>query len=76
MRCGSAKRRNSYPTRLTERTAMPVFDIADPAIPFADLVERAGRGEDIVLARDGAPRARLVPVRSPLRTFTAVCGFQ
>lgn len=51
---------------------MPVFDIADPAIPLSTLVERAERGEDIVLARDGVPCARIVPVRPPLRSFTAV----
>ena len=72
MRCGSVKRRNDRPTRLTEKAAMPVFDIADPAIRLSDLVERAGREEDIVLARDGVPRARIVPVRPPLRSFTAV----
>ena len=51
---------------------MPVFDIADPAIRLSDLVERAERGEDVVLARDGVPCARIVPVRPPLRSFTAV----
>ena len=50
----------------------PVFDIADPAIRLSDPVERAGRGEDIVLARDGVPCARVVPVRPPVRSFTAV----
>ena len=51
---------------------MPVFDIADPAIRLSDLVERAERGEDVVLARDGVPCARIVPVRPPLRSFTAI----
>ncbi len=51
---------------------MPVFDIADPELPLSDLVERAGRGEDIVLASDGVPRARIVPARPPTRSFTAV----
>ena len=50
----------------------PVFDIADPAIRLSSLVERAVRGEDIVLSRDGVPRARIVPIRPPVRTFTAV----
>ncbi len=50
----------------------PVFDIADPAIRLSSLVERAVRGEDIVLSRDGVPCARIVPIRPPVRTFTAV----
>ena len=51
----------------------PVFDIADPATRLSTLVERAGRGEDIVLARNGAPVARIVPVRPPMaRTIEAI----
>jgi prevent-host-death family protein len=33
---------------------------------LSDLVERAAKGEDIVIAKAGRPRVRLVPV--PLRT--------
>ncbi len=50
----------------------PVFDIADPAIRLSTLVERAERGEDIAISRDGVPCARIVPIRPPVRTFTAV----
>ena len=59
--------------RERERVVMPpVFDIADPAIRLSTLVEGAERGEDIVLSRDGVPCARIVRIRPPVRTFTAV----
>ena len=32
---------------------------------LSQLVERAEAGEDIVIARNGKPAARLVPIRSP-----------
>lgn len=35
---------------------------------LSDLVERAAGGEDIVIARSGTPRVRLVAVRAPRRT--------
>ena len=73
MCCRSGKHCNGPTTRPTERVAMPpVFDIADPAIRLSTLVERAERGEDIVISRDGVPCARIVPIRLPVRTFTAV----
>jgi len=34
---------------------------------LSDLVERAANGEDIVIARAGTPRARLVAVQEPRR---------
>ena len=34
---------------------------------FSRLVERAARGEEIVIARDGRPLARLVPLAAPRR---------
>ena len=39
---------------------------------LSDLVERAANGEDIVIARSGRPRVRLVPV--PERTEPRVFG--
>ncbi len=50
----------------------PVFDIAEPAIRLSTLVERAERGEDIAISRDGVPCARIVPIRPPVRRFTAI----
>ena len=36
-------------------------NIADAKARLPELVERAARGEEIVIARNGEPRARLVP---------------
>lgn len=35
---------------------------ADMSAPFSDLVERVQRGEEVVIARDGEPVAKIVPV--------------
>jgi prevent-host-death family protein len=43
--------------------AKPV-NIADAKARLPALVERAAHGEEIVIARNGQPRARLVPLRS------------
>lgn len=34
---------------------------------LSDLVERAAGGEDIVIAKAGSPRVRLVPIHAPRR---------
>ena len=39
-------------------------NIADAKARLPELVERAARGEEVVIARNGKPRARLVPLRS------------
>jgi prevent-host-death family protein len=45
----------------TMPVAKPV-NIADAKARLPELVERAARGEEIVIARNGEPRARLVPL--------------
>jgi prevent-host-death family protein len=40
-------------------------NIADAKARLPELVERAARGEEIVIARSGRPRARLVPLAPP-----------
>jgi prevent-host-death family protein len=40
-------------------------NIADAKARLPELVERAARGEEIVIARNGQPRARLVPLAPP-----------
>ncbi len=42
-------------------------NIADAKAHLPELVERAARGEEIVIARNGKPRARLVPLESAKR---------
>jgi prevent-host-death family protein len=41
---------------------------------LSQLVERAQAGEDIVIARNGKPVARLVPVDQPTPTFASLRG--
>ena len=42
-------------------------NIADAKARLPELVERAAQGEEIVIARNGKPRARLVSLPSPKR---------
>ena len=35
---------------------------------LSELVERAARGEEVVIAKAGQPKARLVPIARPRRT--------
>ena len=42
-------------------------NIADAKARLPELVERAARGEEIVIARNGKPRARLVPLAAGTR---------
>ena len=39
-------------------------NIADAKARLPELVDRAARGEEVVIARNGKPRARLVPLRA------------
>ena len=54
-------------TNMTTRAAdMPaIVNIADAKARLSELVERASRGDEIVIARNGQPRARLVPLEPP-----------
>ena len=38
------------------------YNIYEAKTRLSELVERAARGEEIIIARNGTPRARLVPV--------------
>ena len=68
------KRWNSPSTCLAGKSVLPpTFDIADPAIRLSAPVERAERGEDVVISRNGVPSARIVPLRPPVtRTIEAI----
>jgi prevent-host-death family protein len=48
-------------------------NIADAKARLPELVERAARGEEITIARNGKPRARLVPLARRTRRV-AGCG--
>jgi len=43
---------------------MEITDIQDAQARLAQLVERALRGEDVVIARDGTPVVRLAPIQA------------
>lgn len=43
---------------------MTIIEIDAAAADLSRLIERACEGEEIVIARDGEPRVRLVPVPS------------
>lgn len=44
------------------RSVPAVINVAEAKARLPELIERAERGEEIVLARNGKPRARLVPL--------------
>jgi prevent-host-death family protein len=46
---------------------MPQFNVAQAKARFSQLVRRAVAGEDVVIAKDGKPLVKLVPLRRPLR---------
>lgn len=59
---------------VNQQTIEPVstqVNVYEAKTKLSDLVERAAKGEDIVIAKNGRPRVRLVPVseRSSPRVF-------
>ena len=44
-------------------------NIHDAKTSLSRLVERAARGEEVIIARDGVPVARLVPYKAPVLRF-------
>jgi prevent-host-death family protein len=44
-----------------------VFNLYEAKSRLSSLVEDAAAGEEIVIAKAGVPRARLVPIRRPTR---------
>jgi prevent-host-death family protein len=53
------RRKRPSPTVTTQRATVNVA-VAKAHLP--ELIERAARGEEIILSRAGKPRARLVPL--------------
>ena len=47
---------------------MSQFNVAEAKSHFSDLLRKALRGEEVVIARDSKPLVRLVPVDRPSRT--------
>ena len=48
---------------------MTTMNVQDAKARLSDLVARAERGEDVVIARAGRPAVRLVPVAPRSRAF-------
>jgi len=44
-----------------------IYNLYDAKTALSSLVERAAAGEEIIIAKSGTPRARLVPVRQAVR---------
>lgn len=55
---------------------MPIFTVHDAKTNLSKLIERAEKGEDVVIARGDKPAVRLVPVgaRKSKRVFGAFKG--
>ena len=55
---------------------MPIINMHAAKTQLSDLVKRARAGEEVVIARDGEPVAKLVPmdVEAPRRMFGAFAG--
>lgn len=45
---------------------MNTINLYEAKSHLSDLVERASRGEEIVIAKAGKPKARLVPLEEPI----------
>ncbi len=58
---------------MVTRGARRIFNVAEAKAHLPELIERAALGEEIVLARGGKPRARLVPLE-PARKQLRVPG--
>jgi prevent-host-death family protein len=55
---------------------MPIINMHAAKTQLSDLVKRARAGEEIMIARDGEPVVRLIPVEAqlPRRDFGALAG--
>ena len=42
-----------------------IYNLYEARTRLSRLVDRAAKGEEIVIAKDGVPRAKLVPLRRP-----------
>jgi prevent-host-death family protein len=47
---------------MVARASVEIVNVAEAKARLPELIERAAQGEEIVLARHGKPRARLMPL--------------
>lgn len=45
--------------------AKKTFNVAEAKAHLSELIERAAEGEEIIVARAGRPRAKIVPLEEP-----------
>jgi prevent-host-death family protein len=53
----------------TRRATSPIVNVAEAKARLPELIERAAKGEEIVLARNGKPQARLVALADDRRSL-------
>jgi prevent-host-death family protein len=58
-----------YVRPMPRRATPSIVNVAEAKARLPELIERAAQGEEIVLARNGKPRARLVPLERRTRTL-------
>jgi prevent-host-death family protein len=51
----------------SEAAVKKIYNLYDAETALSRLVDRAAAGEEIIIAKAGAPRAKLVPVRTSRR---------
>ena len=54
---------------MSRRATTPIVNVAAAKARLPELIERAARGEEIILARAGRLRVRLVPLATAVRTL-------
>lgn len=54
---------------MPRRATIAIVNVAEAKAKLPELIERAARGEEIILARAGKPRARLVPLAADRRAL-------
>jgi prevent-host-death family protein len=53
---------------MAEADPRKTFNVHEAKTHFSRLIDRAHAGEEIIVAKDGVPYARLVPLAAPLRS--------
>ena len=48
------------------------FNVGEARARLSQLIARAEAGEDVIIARDGVPAARIVPVERPIAETVAL----
>lgn len=56
------------------RSTRKIVNIAEAKARLPELIERASGGEEIILARNGKPRAKLVPLTQGKKTYVFGAG--